>query len=237
VNVKAVATAARTASGVASILTDEAGQNSIVVVPGANAAVRPRDVKAHAALLRSAGIVLCQLEVPLETVEYAAAVAARHDVPFMLDPAPARDLPAELLRHVTYLTPNEIEAQTLCGRRHGELTTDTVADYAAELLGRGPASVIIKMGRRGAYFLDRHGRRFHQPAFAVTAVDSTAAGDAFNAGFAVALLRGQSVQESARYAAGVAAVSVMRSGAQPSMPSDREVARFLRSTKASAKLR
>jgi ribokinase len=231
VNVRTVAVAKKTSSGVASILTDKAGQNSIAVVPGANGAVLPKDVRANAALLRNAGMILCQLEVPLQTVSCVAEIAAKYKVPFMLDPAPARELPSELLSNVTYLTPNETEAGTLCGRSHGDLTAENVGEYAAELLGRGPANVIVKMGKLGAYFLSRGGERFFQPAFAVTAVDSTAAGDAFNAGLAVALMRGEALQDAARYAAAVAAISVSRPGAQPSMPTGREIARFLKSPK------
>lgn len=233
VNVRSVVVAKKASSGVASILTDRTGQNSIVVVPGANAAVLPQDVKAHAALLGSAGMILCQLEVPLETVECAASIAAKYKVPFMLDPAPARALPGKLLRRVTYLTPNETEAGTLCGRSPGELTMENVGEYAAELISRGPANVIVKMGGLGAFFLTRGGRGFFQPAFAIAAVDSTAAGDAFNAGLAVALLRGEGLQQAARYAAAVAAISVSRPGAQPSMPKRTEVARFLQSARVS----
>jgi ribokinase len=228
VNVRAVSMARKTSSGVASILTDKSGQNSIAVVPGANGAVSPKDVQASAAMLGSAGIILCQLEIPLETVECVAAIAAKKGVPFMLDPAPARELPTALLRKVTYLTPNESEAGALCGRSHGELTVENVADYAAELIGRGPDNVVVKMGKMGAFFLSRGGESFFQPAFAVEAVDSTAAGDAFNAGLAVAVMRGETLNCAATYAAAVAAISVSRAGAQPSMPNDREVARFLK---------
>ncbi len=233
VNVRAVSVAKKTSSGVALIHTDRTGQNSIAVVPAANGALLPKDVRACAAVLRSAGIVLCQLEVPLETVECVAFMAAKHKVPFMLDPAPARELPATLLRNVTYLTPNETEAGTLCGRSHGELTSENVREYAEDLLGRGPTNVIIKLGKLGAFLLSRNGENFFQPAFRVTAVDSTAAGDAFNAGFAVALMRGENVRAAARYAAAVAAISVSRSGAQASMPGDREVARFLNTARPS----
>lgn len=233
VNVKPVLTARKSSSGVACILTDRAGQNSIVVVPGANGGLSPRDVKANATLLRSAGIILCQLEIPLETVEFVAAIAQRFKVPLMLDPAPARELSPALLRSVTYFTPNETEASTLCGRSHDELTIGNVAEYAAELIERGPANVIIKMGRTGAFFLSRNGDSFFQQGFVVPAVDSTAAGDAFNGGLAVALMRGKTLQDAAQYATAVAAVSVSRAGAQPSMPTHREVAVFLKSARQS----
>lgn len=231
VNVKAVSGATKTSSGIATILTDDTGQNSIVVVPGANGALTPKDVKAQEPLLRSAGMILCQLEIPLETVECVAAIADRHGVPMMLDPAPARELPRELLSKIAYITPNETEATTLCPKYGRDLSALNVAEYAEELRRRGPANVIIKLGKAGAFFLGEPDISFFQPAFKVAAVDSTAAGDAFNGGFAVALMRGHNVREAARYAAAVAAISVSRHGAQPSMPRHREVLRFLKSAK------
>jgi ribokinase len=216
-------------SGVALINLGSDGQNSIVVVPGANGKVLPKDVARHSRILKSAGMILSQLEIPLITVEALGVFAHRHGVPFMLDPAPARELPSGLLRLVEWITPNESEARTLCGLSADQpITPSTARDCAELLLKRGPRNAIIKMGSSGAFLAAADGTREMVPAFDVKAVDSTAAGDAYNAAFAASLLSGKKPLEAARYAAAVAAISVTRNGAQPSMPTSREVAKFLK---------
>jgi len=216
-------------SGVALITTGRHGENSIVVVPGANGLLTPQLVEKASAALQGAGFLLAQLEIPLETVEYLAMFAARHGVPLMLDPAPARELPAALLRNVTWITPNETEAAALLKAKIN--TEDDAAIFAAvdQLSALGAENVLLKLGPRGCAIAD--GRQPKQPvripAFQVTAVDTTAAGDAFNAAFAVGLLRGHTAMQSAVFASAVAAVSVTRAGAQPSFPTAIEVVEFL----------
>jgi len=228
VDVKAVH-AVKGSSGVALINIGNDGQNNIVVVPGANGKMLPQDIARHAALLRKAGLLLAQLEIPLITLETLGAFAHRHGIPLMLDPAPARGLPKGLLQVTTWITPNESETRFLCGLDAREpVTPSTAAQCANLLLERGPKNVLIKMGSQGVYLATADGTRQMAPAFNVKAIDSTAAGDAFNAGFAVSLLSGKKPLEAARYAAAVAAISVTRKGAQPSMPSAREVATFLK---------
>ena len=226
VNIKAVSVAGRTSSGVAFISTDGQGQNSIVVIPGANGKLLPKDLEKAVPLLRSAGMILTQLEIPLDTVECLAALACRFGVPLMLDPAPARELSTRLLSQVTFLTPNETETAILCGVQSEELNPATTPGFARSLVRRGAHNVIIKMSSRGAYVAASTVEDF-LPAFKVKAVDSTAAGDAFNGGLAVALMRGQDLLGAARFASAVAALSVTRMGAQPSMPTARDVDRFL----------
>lgn len=227
VDVDAVGTAKATASGVALITVDAQGQNSITVVPGANGKLLPQDLDKVLPRLRSAGIILAQLEVPLETVEHLSEIAERYGVPLMLDPAPARPLSRRLLKRVTYLTPNETEASALCGTASGDLTPQNAQEYAEKLLKSGAANVVIKMGGRGAYVATTDGVRMRVPSFKVRVVDSTAAGDAFNGGLAVALMRGMEVGEAVRFAAAVGAVSVTRAGAQPAMPTARDVKRLV----------
>ncbi len=234
VNIKAVSIARQTSSGIALICTDGQGQNSIVVIPGANGKLLPKDLEKAVPLLRSAGMILTQLEIPLETVECLAALARRFGVPLMLDPAPARELSNRLLRQVTFLTPNETETAILCGAQTEELNPATAPGFARSLVRRGAQNVIIKMGSRGAY-VAASAVEDSLPAFKVKAVDSTAAGDAFNGGLAVALMRGQDLLAAARFASAVAALSVTRMGAQPSMPTAREVDRFLRDSSPSFK--
>jgi ribokinase len=216
------------ASGVALITTAANGENNIVVVPGANGSLSPQSLEEAGSLLRDAGFLLAQLEIPTETVEYLAEFAERHSIPLMLDPAPARDLPAHLLRKVTWLTPNESETTALV-KSSRELQDDTNAMAAAdELLTTGARNVLLKLGSRGCLIAERGRPMQVVPAFQVHAVDTTAAGDAFNAAFAVRLLHGHDTHSSARFACAVAAISVSRHGAQPSMPTAEEVESFLR---------
>jgi ribokinase len=213
-------------SGTALIITGANGENSIVVVPGANTQLTPKSIEQATPVLKQAGFILVQLEIPLETVEYLAEYAERHDIPLMLDPAPARELPVSLLRKVSWLTPNETETRELLKSNFDE---DDEASYAAadQLLSRGVKNVVLKLGSRGCVIAQ--GSQAHQniPAFSVNAVDTTAAGDAFNAGFAVGLISGYSAFESGVFASAVAGLSVTRPGAQPSMPRGDEVEKFL----------
>jgi ribokinase len=229
VDVRAVGSA-KGSSGVALINIGDDGQNNIVVIPGANGKLLPKDIMHSSAILRKAGMLLTQLEIPLITVETIAVFAHKNKIPLMLDPAPARELPKGLLQCATWITPNESETRILCGLNANEpVTPETVERCADLLLARGPKNVVIKMGSQGAFLATAAGTREMIPPFVVKAVDTTAAGDAFNAGFAVSLLSGASPVQAARYAAAVAAISVTRMGAQPSMPSARDVNRFLKS--------
>jgi ribokinase len=214
-------------SGVALITTDPQGENAITVVAGANAYLSPASLDSNIELIRTAGILLTQLEIPLETVEHLAAIAAQEGVPLMLDPAPARALPPALLKRIEWLTPNETETSVLTGSGPGELSDELIEDAANALLDRGSRNVILKLGDRGCYVALSDGARQLVPAYSVNPVDTTAAGDAFNGAFAVALMNGQGAIEAASWASAVAAISVTRAGAQASMPTSTEVERFL----------
>jgi ribokinase len=216
-------------SGVAIIEVSRKGENSIVVVPGANAQLTPADIDANLGIIREAGIVLTQLETPLETVARLCSVCARERVPLILDPAPARELPAQVLQQVEWFTPNESEAAFYAGGSTNENAAPI--EIAARFLAKGCRSVVLKMGARGVYLASREGAAEMVPAFAVRAVDSTAAGDAFNGAFAVGLMTGKTARDSAIFAAAVAAISVTRAGAQPSMPTMSEVESFLSAQK------
>src|SRR5271166_4594630 len=213
-------------SGVALITTGGRGENNIVVVPGANRQLTPKLLEKAATILERAGFLLAQLEIPLETVEYLADFAERHDIPLMLDPAPACELSEKLLSRVTWITPNETETQELI---KSKFENDDQGTYAAaeRLLDCGVKNVLLKLGSRGCLIAQGSLAKERIPAFSVNAVDTTAAGDAFNAGFAVALMRGSTVTRSAIFASAVAAISVTRSGAQASMPTGDEVQCFL----------
>jgi ribokinase len=213
------------ASGVALITTGQRGENNIVVVPGANAQLTPKLLENAAVVLKHAGMLLAQLEIPLETVEYLAEFAERYDIPLMLDPAPARELSARLLRRVTWVTPNESETRELL-KNVVENGDEDMREAAESLLDCGAKNVLLKLGARGCLIAPGNLSKELVPAFAVKVVDTTAAGDAFNAGFAVGLMRGLTVKRSAVFASAVAAISVTRAGAQPSMPTLTEVQAF-----------
>jgi ribokinase len=212
-------------SGVALITVDDAGDNVIVVAPGANLKLSPEDVvKAQSAVI-SSGAVVAQLEVPLETVEFAAGLANEAGVPFILDPAPAQKLSDGFLRMVDVLTPNETEAGILTGV---EVTDGNSAQIAAKnLLHRGVKAVILTMGAQGYLLATKEATEF-VPSIKVDALDATAAGDAFTGSLAVGLAQGKTLKEAALFANHVAALSVTKMGAQSSMPDAGQVENFIK---------
>ncbi len=211
------------ASGVALITVDDDGNNVIVVAPGANGILSIEDVERAAVDIAAAGAVVAQLEVPVETVLRAAQRAHEASVPFILDPAPARPLPAELLEKVSVLTPNETETRILTGI---EVTDERTARLAAErLLAAGVEAVVVTMGAQGYLWAEGQAAEF-VPAPSVKVVDSTAAGDAFTGSLAVGLAQGQTVSDAALFAARVAALSVTKMGAQSSLPTRQDVDAF-----------
>lgn len=212
-------------SGVAIIVVSGSGENCIVVTPGANALLTPQDLDDNIQIIRSAGIVLTQLEIPIPTVEHLATLCLREGIPLMLDPAPAVKLPADLLRKVTWFTPNESEAAFFADTATGSGSASEV--IAKALLVMGPQNVALKLGARGAYVATAEGAGNAIAPFRVDAVDTTAAGDCFNGAFAVALSKGIDAATSARFAAAAAAISITRAGAQPAMPSAQEVQSLL----------
>ena len=212
-------------SGVAMIGVEDSGQNCITVVPGANGRLTPEDVQGQAEEFDRADVLLLQLEVPMATVLTAIKLASTHNLLTILDPAPAiLNAPAELL-NVDVVCPNETEAALLTGI---EITTTDSAHRAAEKLQQlGARQVMITLGDRGAVFRDASGTSGSVEPFSVTAVDTTAAGDAFAAAMGLRLAEGASLQEAARFACAAGAVAASRKGAQPGMPSRADVNRLL----------
>ncbi len=210
-----------TPTGVALIPVESGGQNQIVVAAGANGRLARDDV-ARALRGLAGGLLLLQLESPLDTVEHAAALGRQGGAQVVLDPAPARDLPDALLASVSCLTPNESEATALLGRRQDALSLADAPDAARALRARGPHTVILKLGARGAYVDDGSGGR-HFPAPRVAAVDATAAGDTFHGALAVALPEGRPLPDAVVFANAASALSVTRKGAQASIPTRSEV--------------
>ena len=222
VDVSAVHATRASPTGVALISVDRSGQNSIVVASGANHALAASEVEAMRPVFRGARIVLFQLESPLDTVSAALRLAREEGARTILDPAPAQPLPAELLAGVDILTPNESEALLLLGHPPGRVELTQAPALARFLRDLGPQAVVLKLGDRGSFYCDGQVELFSD-AFPVTARDTTAAGDVFNAGLAVALAEDRPIAEALRFANAAAAISVTRAGAQSSIPSRSEV--------------
>ncbi len=216
VSVGGVAVDASAPSGVALITVAETSENTIVVAPGANGRVGEDDLAALRRAIEGAAVLLLQLEVPLDAVVTAARLAHERGVFVVLDPAPARALPADLYGLVNLLTPNASEAATLLGRPiDGD---DAVIAAARELRQRGAHAVLLKRGEHGAYLLDDTGAGSFVDAYRVAAVDAVAAGDAVNGAIAAALDGGYALGEAVRRGMAAGALTVTRHGAQPSLP-------------------
>lgn len=203
-------------SGIASIVVDGQGQNQIVVVPGANGRVSAADAQRFASTLKPQDVLLLQFEIPLEAVAMAAQLAHQQGATVILDPAPACDnWPSNLTPHVHILTPNQGEVSALVGRDVADVASAQQA--AQQLHERGTPVVIVKLGAEGVVVTSDQGC-FHQPAIAVQAIDTVAAGDAFNGGLAVAISEGKPLTEAVSWATAVAAHAVTQRGAQSAMP-------------------
>lgn len=218
------------ASGAALITVETStGANRIVVIPGANATYTPDEWRIDAAVLAGAKIALFQLETPIETVLIATASAKAAGVKVMLDPAPARELPDELLRHVDFLTPNETELAALIGHNGEAMNERQLVDAVKALLSMYPSTVVAKLGARGCLAANQNEiLRLSSPT--VHAVDTTAAGDIFNAALAVAISDQAPLAQSCAFATHAAALSVARAGAQPSAPTRCEVEAAMRAS-------
>jgi ribokinase len=218
IDTAAVATTDAAATGTALILVDRDGRNQIAVAPGANRALTVEHVRARADDFAWAEIVLASCEVPLETVRCALELARRCGIPTMLNPAPVPDVGIEFLDLVDYLTPNAGEATRLSGVAGEEAA-------AAALRARGARGVLVTLGERGVLACGDERPR-HVPAFRVDAVDTTAAGDAFNGALAVALTERRELLAALRFASAAAAIACTRRGAQTSLPMREEAERL-----------
>ena len=210
-------------SGVALITVDSKAENSIVVASGANADMTVTDIDSVADIIKSSGILLLQLEIPMDTVVHAAEIAYNAGVQVVLNPAPAAVLPAELLKCVSILIPNETEASAISGIDINNF--ETAAAAAERLKGMGVREVIITMGSRGSVVCD--GDCTFVPAVKVNAVDTTAAGDTFCGGVCVALSEGKDLLEAVKFATAASSIAVQRPGAQDSIPNRCEVDKLL----------
>lgn len=202
-------------SGVAMITVDQSGENSIVVASGANANLHPADLENALDEIGLAGIILMQLEIPMDTVLFVAEYVASRKAMVILNPAPARDLPAELLSRLDIITPNKTEAEMLSGIKVNNI--ENAKKAAKAIHEKGVKNVVVTMGPLGAVICQL-GKMQVVPAPKANAIDSTAAGDVFNGALAVALSEDKSLTDAVKFACEAAAISVTRLGAQSSIP-------------------
>ncbi|OMP66452.1 ribokinase [Domibacillus epiphyticus] len=213
------------ATGAALIAVDINGENQIVIAPGACGTMTKQNVLEADAAIKEGDIVVLQLEISMGAVEAAVERAVLHNVPVLLNPAPYQAFPREILKHVTYATPNETEASNLTGV---EVKNEASAQKAADILHQlGVKTVMITLGHKGVFLSERAFSGRVLPGFNVEAVDTTGAGDAFNGGFAHAITSGQSLEEAVRFGQAAAALSVTKNGTADSMPYAGEIMAFL----------
>lgn len=224
INTKYIIMDDKARSGVALIMVNQKGENVIVVVQGANAKLSPDDVLVAESAIKDANCLLVQLEIPLETVQAAIQLAAKHHVPVILNPAPATQLPPKMLEMVDYLTPNETEAAFLAGGYTAKHASDAAYILSSKFKVK---NIVITLGEKGALIVGF--RKEIVPSYPVQSIDTTGAGDAFNGGLAVALARGDKLENAVKYANAVAALSTTCRGAQASMPTESAVEAFLSS--------
>ncbi|MFS0661711.1 ribokinase [Niallia alba] len=207
-------------TGIGFITLEENGNNRIIVVPGANLNFKIHDLDNIKSLIRNAEIMVLQLEMDLEMIEQAVSYAASFEVPVILNPAPAQPLSDSLLRKITYLTPNETEAEILTGVKINSLQD---AEEAGKiLLEKGVKNVIITLAEKGSLIVTEK-ETCHVPSYHVDLVDSVAAGDSFNGALAVGISSGKPLQEVVKFANAVGALTVTKEGAIPSLPRLEEV--------------
>ncbi len=226
INTHFVVRDAENSTGVAPIFVDDAGENSIVVVLGANLAVSAIDIDAAAAAVTQADAVITQLEINYEATGYALKVARDRGIRTILNPAPAGQVSRDVLALADYITPNETELEALLGS-----SSASVEQAARSLLTTGQQTVIVTLGAQGAQWVRRDGSA-QVPGYKVEVVDTTGAGDAFNGGLAVALAEGKNLHDAIAFANATAALCVTRPGTAPSMPQRHEVETFLASQEA-----
>ncbi len=212
-------------SGIALIFVADSGENSIGVASGANGRLSPTDIERAGDVIRTAGILVVQLETPLDTVEAALKIASASGVRVILNPAPAQPLSREILQHVSILTPNESEAELLTGIP--VVDAQGAARAASALRDCGPEIILVTLGAAGVYVASDQFTGI-VPGFTVEVVDTTAAGDVFNGALAVSLAETKPLEEAVRFANAAAALSVTKLGAQPSAPSREAIETLLR---------
>lgn len=211
------------ATGVAMITVDKNAQNSIVVAPGVNYKLSKADIDAKRDLIKNSDFIVVQLEVPIDTVKYVLKVAKELGKFTILNPAPAIKLDDEIIKNVDLLTPNETELNIISGKN---IKNENDIKEAAEIMmNKGVKQLVVTLGSKGSLYIDKE-RSFFKKAYNVEAVDTTAAGDSYTGALAVALANGKDIENAMDFASKVGALSVMKKGAQSSLPTLEEVFKF-----------
>jgi len=220
VDVKNIKHVSEKPTGQAWITINKSGNNTITVLPGANVSVDIPYIKIMKDVIKRSDIIVMQLEIPIETVIYTSFLAKKLGKTVILDPAPAvKDLPQALFANIDYIKPNESELELLT-----ECSADDYVKGAEILLNKGVKNVIVSLGPQGVYCHSTETSPFLKSAYAVEAIDTTAAGDTFLAGFSLALAKGESIESSIDFAQKAASIAVTRLGAQSSIPTIAEIA-------------
>ncbi len=209
-------------TGTALIMVNDDGDNSIVVIPGANFELKAEDVQSE--LFEGQDYLLAQLETPIETIEKAFKLAKEKGLQTVLNPAPAQALSKELISNVDLLVPNETEFELLTG--HSAETEAGLSAGTSKLFEQGVKALIITLGKNGALYINNEGKRLQVSGYAVKAIDTTAAGDSFIAGILTALSKGETIEVAMEFAMKVGAVTVTKHGAQSSLPTLKEIETF-----------
>jgi ribokinase len=210
-------------TGTAVILVNDEGENCIVVTPGANHELLPSYIEKLEDEIRNASMVVLQMEIPFKTVEKVINLSAKHETPVLLNVAPAREIPVDMLKKVEILVVNETEIERVSGKSIAALGEEGVID---SLLKTGARTVILTLGKKGCIIRNASLTRY-LPAFEVEAVDTTAAGDTFCGALVASISKGEDLVEAVRFATAASAICVTRMGAQPSIPTEQEVLLFL----------
>lgn len=224
IETKSIIRTSKTSSGIALIIVDKKGENSIVVSPGANYKLNKKDIEKHKSLIFSSDILVLQLEIPIPVIQYTIKLAKKKNIPVILNPAPAKELSEDLLEKVDILTPNEIELQKLTGEKLKSMSSIKKASY--KLINYGIKAVIVTLGKKGALLVSKDFCKLI-PSIKVKAIDTTGAGDAFTGGLAFALVKGKGLKEAVYFANIVAALTVTKIGAQSS-PTKNEIRNFIK---------
>lgn len=207
-------------TGLAFIMVNDNGDNSIVVIPGANFDFNKKDIQEKKEVIKSSDVLVCQLESPLEVIDEALSIAKTSNTFTILNPAPGKVLPDSILKNVDLLTPNESELEILTGE--SITNEDDLLKACSILIKRGIKTLIVTLGEKGSLLVDVSGHQMFE-AIKVKAIDTTAAGDSFTGALAFAIDQGQSIEEAIALATKVAALSVTKKGAQSSLPSMKDV--------------
>lgn len=222
INVDSISEISESSTGIAHINTAK-GENKIIIVPGANYKINKDMIDNNLKAILEADIILLQLEIPISIVEYVCKIASKYKIPVILNPAPAKKLPATILKKISYITPNETELAYLCG--DNKINSENIQSSISKLHQDGVGNVIVTQGKKGVFYSEA-GIFFQENSIKVDVVDTTGAGDAFNGALAVGIAKGNNLTYSIKFANVAAALSITKNGAQEGLPKNIEIEKY-----------